>query len=72
MKEEVVKAYRQVLGIADCPEIPLEDFGLPGLIQALEADNLIDRIAHRKMAGTGATEKKVNAKKGAQQQLEHK
>ena len=41
------------------------------MISALEAENLIDRIAHRKQAGQ--SEKKNFVKmKGTHQQLEHK
>lgn len=52
-------------------EQSLEDFKITELIGALEADNLIERITHRKQANQN--EQKTYIKlKGTQQQLEHK
>lgn len=71
VKSEIRKSYKQVFAITDKSEKQLEDLGLNELITALEADNLIERITHRKQAGT--SEKKQYIKlKGTHQQLEHK
>jgi hypothetical protein len=39
------------LGVTDKGEKTLEDFGLTELVGALEVENLIERIAHRKQVG---------------------
>ncbi len=70
-RAEIRRSYKQVLGVSDKGGKSLEDFGLPELISALEADNLIERITHRKQAGQ--SDKKSYIKlKGTHQQLEHK
>ena len=51
VKEEVRKCYKTVLGIKEGEDKSLEDVGLNGLISALEADNLLERVAYRKQAG---------------------
>ena len=71
IKDKVRAAYRVCLGLNETPEVELESVELPRLISALDKENLIDRLTHRKMAGTG--HKKENfSLKGTQQQLEHR
>ena len=55
-----------MLGVTEKSEQSLEDFKITELIGALEADNLIERITHRKQANQN--EQKTYIKlKGTQQ-----
>jgi len=50
------------LGIQNKPNGDLNETPLPQLISAIEKENLIDRLTHRKMAGTGQKKEFVNLK----------
>ena len=63
VKNEIVKAYKDVLGIGSWFSVrQLEEVHLTELLGALEADNLIDRIAHRKLAGPSEKKKFLKLK----------
>lgn len=72
LRDQIISSYKQVLGLENSERgRQLQDIRLPELIGALEADNLIDRITHRRMAGP--SEKKSFLKlKGTQQQIENR